>query len=115
MNYILLFEIKKKILLLIVFISITFSPFLNAQNETSKRYAQQAFMTYKVLEKYHYKPQQLNDELSQKLNKEFIKALDPRGLYFTKNEIDELKKWDNQIDDEIKNESTNYLATVSDL
>lgn len=114
MNFNTPFLSGKMKLLLVLFILIT-QCFLNAQNETTKRYAHQAFMTYKVLEKYHYKPQHLNDELSQKLNKEFLKAIDPSGLYFTKNEINEFKRWDNQLDEEIKNESTNYLTIISDV
>lgn len=106
---------NKKILLLAFFLFSCF-PFNSfSQNEANKRYAQQAFMVYRVLEKYHYKPQELNDALSEKLNKEFINTLDPTGLYFTKKEIAEFKKWDNKIDDEIKSESTKYLNLVSDL
>ncbi|MCW3084460.1 MAG: hypothetical protein JWP12_1826 [Bacteroidetes bacterium] len=94
---------------------ITGSSFLTAQPEVDKTHAEQAFMTYKVLDKYHYKPQMMNDDLSQKINKEFIKALDPSGIYFTKADIAELKSWDSKIDDEIKNKSVHYLTAISDL
>ena len=99
-----------------LFFLILISPF-NAGSQTvpANWYSQQIFMVSKVMEKYHYKPQELNDALSVKLNSEFIKTLDPSGLYFTKSDIEELSKWDNSLDDEIKNKSGKYLAEVSDL
>ena len=79
-------ESTKKILLFAFFLFLI-SPYNSfSQNEANKRYAQQALMVYKVLAKYHYKPQELNDALSEKLNKEFLNTLDPTGLYFTKKE-----------------------------
>jgi len=101
------------LLFLLLFISRPF--FTYAQTGADKLYAEQAYMTYHVLEKYHYKPKPLNDDLSQKLNGEILKALDPSGMYFTKPEIDELKKWDDQLDDEIKGKSVQYLNVVSAL
>ncbi len=115
MNYRSFCDLNKKILLSIFLLLSESSIYLNAQNDASKKHALQALMITKVLEKYHYRPQQLNDALSEKLNTEFLKSLDPSGIYFTKKEITELKKWDNQLDDEIKNESTKYLSMVSDL
>lgn len=107
-------ELNKKILLKAFFILFIFSLNSFSQNEANKRYAQQAFMVYRVLEKYHYKPQELNDVLSEKFNKEFLISLDPTGLYFTKKEVEEFRKWDNKIDDEIKGGSTKYLNLISD-
>ncbi len=107
--------LQKKAGILFFLFLITCSSFLAAQTEADKTYAEQAFMTYKVLDKYHYKPQLMNDALSQKINKELIKALDPSGLYFTKADISELKNWDTKIDDEIENKSVNYLTAISNL
>ncbi|MBL0328107.1 MAG: carboxy terminal-processing peptidase [Bacteroidetes bacterium] len=109
----LLFEWKKPVLL---FFCLTIVPlFTFSQTESQKRYAEQAFMVAKVLEKYHYKPQVLNNDLSAKLHSEFIQSLDPSGIYFTKSDIQQLKKWDDLLDDEIRNRSTNYLAAITDL
>lgn len=104
----------KKIFPVLLFLTIPLR-FLNAQADAGKTYAKQALMTVKVLEKYHYKPQVLDDELSRKLSAEFLKALDPSGLYFTKAEVAALKKWDNRLDDEIRNESVDYLKFASAL
>lgn len=84
-----------------------------AQTNISDNTSQRIYMTYKVLEKYHYKPQTLNNDLSQKLNTEFIKTLDPKGLYFLDADIQEFKKWDYRIDDEIIDRSDTYVKQIT--
>ena len=110
-----LFPEQKTIRQLYIFVMWMSSVCVSAQTGSPNRYAQQAYMVAKVLEKYHYKPQLLNDALSVKLNAEFIKVLDPSGLYFTKADIKKLSEWDTLLDDEIKNQSGNYLEMISEL
>ncbi len=46
-----------------------------------------------LLNKYHYKKVDLNDQLSEEIFTEYIKGLDPQRYYFLKSDIDEFEQY----------------------
>lgn len=57
----------------------------------------------------HYQPKELNDELSKKLFDEYLKAIDVNKKFFLKEDIDQLKKYYAQLDDQAKSGSFDFF------
>ncbi|MCH8902904.1 MAG: carboxy terminal-processing peptidase [Bacteroidetes bacterium] len=97
----------------IVFLSSLLPSNLLAQSSTNT--CEEAAYFILVLEKYHYEPQHLNDQLSERIYKNFIQLLDPVGFYFTQKDIDTLSSFKFEIDDQIKNNTCDFLTLASEL
>ena len=54
-----------------------------------------------LLENGHLTKPKINDEVSARWVKNYVKALDPRKYYFLKADIDEFHKYDTKLDDTI--------------
>jgi carboxyl-terminal processing protease len=52
-----------------------------------------------VLDKGHYSPINFNDDMSKKAYDAYLKSIDPTKRFFLQSDIDEFKKYENQIDD----------------
>ncbi len=76
-----------------------------------------------VLEQGHYSPKKIDDEFSQKVFKKYIDDLDPDKYIFYQKDVDDFKKYDTKIDDEIHGAplesffaiSNNYLSRVDEV
>lgn len=66
------------------------------------------------LSNYHYSPQLVNDNFSKKVFDLFIKRIDFNKQFLTQEDINQLKKYETLIDDEVKNYSFEFfnLATA---
>ncbi len=73
----------------------------SAQGQTAKTVAG-------MVMRRHISRAPIDDRVSQKLFKRYIKALDPQKLYFTKNDIDTLGAQMNQLDDQVKQGDVNF-------
>jgi carboxyl-terminal processing protease len=58
---------------------------------------------------YHYDPQAINDDFSKKAFSLYLKRLDFSKLFLTKQDVDSLKLFETQIDDQINNGSTEFF------
>ncbi len=56
-----------------------------------------------VLGKGHYDAKDINDDFSKEVFADYVDALDPLKRYFYQSDIDEFKKFEKLIDDEIRN------------
>jgi len=56
-----------------------------------------------VLEKYHYKTIEINDDFSKKMFETYFDQIDSQKKYFLASDIKEFKKFENDLDDFIKN------------
>ena len=56
-----------------------------------------------ALEQLHFQPKELNDEFSQDVYKTYLKRIDPLKRFFLQSDIDEFSKFENEIDDQLKN------------
>ena len=50
----------------------------------------------------HYQPMELNDEYSKKVFKEYLNQLDGQKRYFLQSDYNEFKKYETQLDDDLK-------------
>src|SRR6056300_1718535 len=62
-----------------------------------------------VLEKWHFSPETINDEFSEKVFEDFIDDLDPLKRIFLASDIKDFEVYRYQIDDEIKNVNLDFF------
>ena len=63
----------------------------------------------------HYSPREINDTFSQRVFQKITGELDYGKLFFTQKDINKLKKYEFQIDDEIKNGSVEFFDTLDEI
>ncbi len=63
-----------------------------------------------VLGKGHYDAKNINDDFSKEVFSDYIDALDPLKRYFYKSDIDEFKRYEKLIDDEIRNKDITFFS-----
>ena len=80
---------------------IAFLAFINPFN-FQEREAMILTGVMKFMDQVHYNPKMINDELSVVIFDEYIEALDSRKRFLTQEEVDELAKFRDKIDDQIK-------------
>ena len=80
---------------------IAFFAFINPFN-FQEREAMILTGVMKFMDQVHYNPKMINDELSVVIFDEYIEALDSRKRFLTQEEVDELAKFRDKIDDQIK-------------
>ena len=62
-----------------------------------------------VIERGHYDPVAIDDNLSKGIYKDYIEALDPSKRFFLQSDIDEFAKYQTLIDDQIKNKDLSFF------
>jgi carboxyl-terminal processing protease len=95
-------------LLILGFFSFCWVP-LSAQENTIAQRAR--WMNLKV-QQMHYAPPVNDDSFSIRLFHAFLDELDPYRAYLIQPDIDELKEWETQLDDMIKNGDGKFLLAM---
>lgn len=111
MNTILQFMKRNyKIILLAVVLAVGLWSFIPKQKTSNpeKDKLLLELLTY-VLEKGHYHPLAIDDNLSKKIFKEYIDALDPSKRFFLQSDINDFKKFETSIDDQINNKELTFF------
>ncbi len=101
---------KQIILLYLIILSFFYRA--NAQLTTA---AEQVFYVKRIIEKYHISPKSIDDNFSKSLFNDFIEELDKNKIIFTKLQIEELKKLENTIDDDINFQKIIFLQKIIPL
>lgn len=65
-----------------------------------------------VLERGHYEPKDINDDLSEAVYTDFISQLDPSKLFFYEKDIEEFDAYKYEIDDAIKQKDLTFFNLV---
>ena len=68
-----------------------------------------------MITKYHISQKPLDDEISAKILKRFLKELDPLKLYFLKSDVDAFSRYRDQLDDLLKMGQTSFEHEVWNL
>ena len=68
-----------------------------------------------VLEQGHYSPKKIDDAFSKEVLKKFQEGLDPDKYIFLQEDINQFKKYENKIDDEIHGTPLESFYTISDV
>jgi len=87
----------------------------NIHSQSNINNCNQAELLVKAFSKYHYSAIELNDHLSGIIFNRFINLLDPYGLYFTNEDIQNLSQYRYNLKETIRNRSCNFLKQVAKL
>lgn len=68
-----------------------------------------------TLDYWHYRPVDVNDQLSQNTFTLFIQDLDYNKKYFLKSDIERLRQFENKIDDQLNEGSTEFMELAYNL
>lgn len=63
----------------------------------------------------HFNPLDIDDSFSEKVFKLYLKRIDSNKRFFTKEDIQKLEPYKNQIDDEIKSKSMDFYNLANDM
>lgn len=66
----------------------------------------------KTIQGGHYSPRPIDDTFSARVYNRMMTAFDGEKLYFTQQDVTKLKKYQYEIDDEIKNNSTEFFDSI---
>jgi carboxyl-terminal processing protease len=105
--------VTTKVLVTALSLTILVFPLKGGPKETSV--AGLALTIVKTAQKYHYMPRPLNDSFSVALYGSFLKSLDPSGTYFTVETVRSLDRFKYNLDDQILQQKTVFLDTVTEL
>ncbi|WP_298516921.1 carboxy terminal-processing peptidase [uncultured Kordia sp.] len=65
-----------------------------------------------VLSRWHFDPQDINDDFSENVYNDFIDAIDPMKRYFLASDLEEFSAYKNKIDDEIREPGVEFFSLV---
>nr|WP_241479980.1 carboxy terminal-processing peptidase [Kordia jejudonensis] len=65
-----------------------------------------------VLGRWHFDPQDIDDDFSENVYNDFIEAVDPMKRYFLASDIEEFEVYKDKIDDEIKEPGVKFFNAV---
>ncbi|MFH2094081.1 MAG: S41 family peptidase, partial [Bacteroidota bacterium] len=68
-----------------------------------------------ALEKYHYQPRDIDNELSSQVFNMFFDLIDPEKVYFTRHDMDSLSLFKELIDDEILNQECKFFYKACEM
>ena len=74
--------------------------------------AKDAYLISKMAEKFHTQPKPLDDQMSANIYSSLLESLDDSRLFFTKEDINILSTYQYKIDDEIRNQQSDFLKLL---
>ncbi len=77
--------------------------------------AQAASMSAQILSRHHYKPEPLDDAMSEKIFDRYLKSLDPERLFFLQSDIDQFAAARTRMDDAIGTQDLNTPFAMFNL
>ena len=101
-----------KVLLVAVFVAIASCSFTTKKFDNPEKDKLLIDLITYVLEKGHYSPKDMDDAFSRNIYKNFIDGADPLKRYFLNSDIEEFKKYETAIDDQIKIKDVTFFKLV---
>src|SRR5436853_7920486 len=68
-----------------------------------------------MLTQVHYSPKDINDKFSKEIFKKYLDAVDPSKNVLMQADVDNLKKFETKIDDEILGGPVQFVPAVSEI
>jgi len=72
------------------------------QLHPTREQRQATLIILKVIDKYHYKQQRLDDGMSNDILERYLEALDPNKSYFTQRDVDQFGIYKDRLDDDLR-------------
>jgi len=67
-----------------------------------------------LLQQVHFDPQDINDEFSAEIFTDYLERIDPYKRYFNKSDIDDFKKYETLLDDQLKAYDASFFNITYD-
>lgn len=67
-----------------------------------------------ILVNKHFSPAEINDEFSKQMYKNYMNNLDAQKRYFLQSDINEFKKYETRLDDDLKNDDLTFFNLTYD-
>jgi len=104
-------SLKHFIFLLIILAISAFT--LKQDNEAKEKFLIK--LVVDDINKFHFHPQDINDEFSKKVFKEYLKLLDFNKKFLIESDIKKLSKYETKLDDELKSSSLEFFDLSLDI
>ncbi|HZH69817.1 MAG TPA: tail-specific protease, partial [Flavobacteriaceae bacterium] len=101
-----------KVFLLLVFVAAASCSFTTKSFDNPDKDKTLIDLITYVLEKTHFENKDFDDAFSAAVFDKFINDIDPLKRYFLASDIEEFKKYELQIDDQIKNKELDFFNLV---
>ncbi len=98
---------SKKILFLLPIATLAFVSYTYIAQSDKEEAIDQILI--QSLNNVHYSPKDINDDFSEKLFKLYLKRLDYNKKFLIQSDVDELKKMEHSIDDDLKNSKFTFF------
>ena len=98
---------------LIFSINLLIGSFFPGFNTSDKDKLLIEIITY-VIDKGHYSPKEINDDFSKNVFNAYLQTLDGQHRYFLKNDIKNFKRYDAEIDDQLKSSRIDFFNLTYD-
>jgi carboxyl-terminal processing protease len=72
-------------------------------------------MNFQTLDYWHFRPAEIDDQLSTKVFNEYLENLDPNQRFFLNSDINRLKQYQYQIDNQISRGSTTFMELANSI
>lgn len=110
-------KLKKFLLIpivgLLLFVSASLPSYFN-ENDPDKE-ALIVQLTVQSLSNYHFEPQQIDDDFSKRVFDLYMKRIDGEKRFFTQSDINQLKKYEKELDDQIREGKFDFLDLSIEL
>ena len=87
----------------------------SARKVPTNRYERILVLVGEMLEEGHFSPKKIDDKFSKEVFDRFIKSLDPDKTYFLASDIEQFKKFETKIDDEIHGAPLQSFYFINDV
>ena len=84
-------------------------------DDPKSRYEKVLRLVGEMLEEGHFSPRKMDDNFSKAIFKKFLQSLDPDKIYLLSGDVAQLKKYELQLDDEIRGASLESFFAINDL
>jgi len=74
-----------------------------------------AMMVARMVERFHISHKEIDDSVSKDFLERYLKDLDPRKLYLTKTDVENLRQQSNNLDDAIKSGDVSFAFSTQEL
>ena len=107
--------LRSSLILMIALIGL----FLKSHQVSESDQAKKEFFTLqaviKFMDRVHYEPKSLDDQLSHQVYDSFVKSIDPAKRFLTQEDIDKLKPFVSQLDEQIANGTFEFFDLAEKL
>ncbi|MCU0446085.1 MAG: carboxy terminal-processing peptidase [Microscillaceae bacterium] len=104
---------KKLLSIVLLWVGISLGNFLSAQPELNNR--SEVDKLKMLLDQYHVSPRPFDDQLSKDIFKQFIQLLDHTHKFFTQADLNQFKKYELLLDDELNGSPSGILTAVAPI